>query len=95
LPDQRFSVLSGLARSVTAAPWPLLPAGALSYDAIRPWMLASVYDRLSAGQGQFLAELRPAVALFARFGGIDYDMAGRPAGPTACLATMSTWPRAS
>jgi predicted ATPase/class 3 adenylate cyclase len=66
-------VVAGLARAVPPDPWPLLPAGALDDAAIRPWMLASVYERLSAGQGQFLAELRPAVALFARFGGIDYD----------------------
>jgi hypothetical protein len=73
LPDQRFAMVAGLARAVPPDPWPALPAGALDADAIRPWMLASVYERLSAGQGQFLAELRPAVALFARFGGIDYD----------------------
>ena len=72
-PDQRFAVVAGLARAVPPDPWPLLPAGALDDAAIRPWMLESVYERLSAGQGQFLAELRPAVALFARFGGIDYD----------------------
>ena len=30
------------------------------------------------GRGEFLTELRPAVALFLRFGGIDYD--GDPAG---------------
>jgi adenylate cyclase len=72
-PDQRFAVVAGLARAVPPDPWPLLPTGALDDAAIRPWMLASVYARLSAGQGQFLAELRPAVALFARFGGIDYD----------------------
>jgi predicted ATPase/class 3 adenylate cyclase len=70
---QRFAVVAGLALAAPAEPWPALPDGALDEAAIRPWMLASVYERLSAGQGQFLAELRPAVALFARFGGIDYD----------------------
>jgi predicted ATPase/class 3 adenylate cyclase len=39
----------------------------------RPWLLPPVYERLSAGKGSFLAELRPAVALFLSFGGIDYD----------------------
>src|SRR3970282_421823 len=32
-----------------------------------------VYERLRRGQGDFLAELRPAVSLFLRFGGVDYD----------------------
>jgi predicted ATPase/class 3 adenylate cyclase len=39
----------------------------------QPWLLPPVYERLSAGKGSFLAELRPAVALFLSFGGIDYD----------------------
>src|SRR4051794_1292334 len=72
-PGQRVAVVAGLARAVPPDPWPHLPEGALDDAAVRPWLLASVYERLSAGQGQFLAELRPAVALFARFGGIDYD----------------------
>ena len=40
---------------------------------IRPWLLPPVYERLQAGKGEFLAELRPAVVLFLSFGGIDYD----------------------
>ena len=46
---------------------------------VRPWVLPIVYERLQAGLGEFLTELRPAVALFLRFGGIDYaedDAAG-------------------
>ena len=38
-----------------------------------PGCCRPVYERLQAGLGEFLAELRPAVALFLRFGGIDYD----------------------
>ena len=40
---------------------------------MRPWLLAAVYERLRSGAGNFLAELRPTVALFLRFTGIDYD----------------------
>ncbi len=40
---------------------------------VRPWLLPVVYERLSAGRGEFLAELRPAFPLFVRFGGIDFD----------------------
>ncbi len=45
----------------------------LSEDQMRPWLLPPVYERLRAGRGEFLAELRPAVALFLSFTGIDYD----------------------
>ncbi len=37
------------------------------------WVLPAVRVRLTASDGRFLAELRPATALFLRFDGIDYD----------------------
>ena len=40
---------------------------------MRPWLLPAVYERLRTGRGEFLAELRPAIPVFVRFGGIDYD----------------------
>ncbi len=40
---------------------------------IRPWLLPGVYERERYSTDAFLAELRPAVALFIRFEGIDYD----------------------
>lgn len=45
----------------------------LTQEEIKPWLLPPVYDRLQGGRGDFLAELRPAVILFLRFSGIDYD----------------------
>ncbi|OUC09398.1 hypothetical protein RY27_03085, partial [Litorilinea aerophila] len=45
----------------------------LPQSRLRPWLLPEVYARLQAGQERFLAELRPAVALFVRFGGLDFD----------------------
>ena len=45
----------------------------LDDEQVRPWILPAVYDRLRAGRGALLAELRPAFPLFLRFGGIDYD----------------------
>ncbi len=45
----------------------------LAFEQVRPWLLAAVYERLHAGLGEFLTELRPAVPLFLRFSGIDYD----------------------
>ncbi|HEX2766965.1 MAG TPA: tetratricopeptide repeat protein [Candidatus Limnocylindria bacterium] len=40
---------------------------------VRPWILPAVYERMRAGRGELLAELRPAYPLFLRFGGIDFD----------------------
>jgi adenylate cyclase len=39
----------------------------------RHWVLAPVYERLRSEGGHFLAELRPATALFLQFGGLDFD----------------------
>jgi len=50
------------------APYPFLPR-----SVVRQWLLPPVYERMRAGRGDFLAELRPAVIMFVRFGGIDYD----------------------
>jgi len=70
---ERFGVVGALLEQVPIAPWPSLPLDALSEEQVRPWLLPVVCDRLRSGQGEFLAELRPAVALFLRFGGINYD----------------------
>ncbi|HET9222797.1 MAG TPA: AAA family ATPase, partial [Roseiflexaceae bacterium] len=45
----------------------------LNSEILRSWLLPPVFERLHAGQGAYLAELRPAVALFVGFSGIDYD----------------------
>lgn len=69
----RFAVLRGLRGEAPIAPWPPLPEGALSEAAYRAWLLPPVFERLRVAMGAFLTELRPIVALFLRFGGIDYD----------------------
>jgi class 3 adenylate cyclase len=58
--------------TVDVPPWVQVPEDLPDAD-VRPWLLPPVHSRLSAGQGQFLAEIRPAVALFLRFRGLDYD----------------------
>lgn len=68
-----FAVATGLAVQPSHRPWASLPADALGEDQLSAWLLPPVWQRLQSGQGEFLAELRPAVALFLRFGGIDYD----------------------
>jgi len=40
---------------------------------LMPWMHYTVFEREQYGQGTFLTEFRPCVALFIRFTGIDYD----------------------
>lgn len=70
---QRFAVVAALAEPVPPLPWPELPPNALPDERFRPWLLPSVYRRMMGGSRQFLSELRPGVALFLRFGGIDYD----------------------
>ncbi len=70
---QTVHVVNGLSQSVAQRPWPSLPPHALGEEEVRRWLLAPVYERLRRGLGNFLAELRPTVALFVRFGGIDYD----------------------
>lgn len=61
--------LEGTTR-VPPTPWP--PSPAPDRDALSPWVLPEVAERV-AGGGIFLAELRPAVAMFIGFEGIDYD----------------------
>ena len=69
----RFAVVDKLNVAVTPDPWPMMSAEAIRVDQIRPWLLPPVYNRLESGMGDYLTELRPAIALFVHFGGLDYD----------------------
>ena len=48
--------------------WPQLPE-----EIARQWLLPPVWERMIAGRGEFLADLRPAVPVFVRFGGLDFE----------------------
>lgn len=72
-PGNRAAIVEGLQETTEPTAWPTLPGATLSEDQIRPWLLPAVYERLRQGADQFLADLRPAVALFLSFSGIDYD----------------------
>lgn len=68
--EARFAVLnsvSALRPGTLAIPATVPPAVA------RQWILPPVYDRLRQSPDTFLSELRPSVALFLKFSGIDYD----------------------
>ena len=74
---QQFGVVARIRdqyqAQVDAGYWPTVPLETMTEDQTRAWLLPPVFERLSADRGEFLAELRPAVALFLSFGGIDYD----------------------
>ncbi len=68
---KRFAVVQqfhgqGQAAVVAAAP-------EVSAETLRPWVLPMIFAREQGEHRLFLTELRPAVALFLRFTGIDYD----------------------
>jgi class 3 adenylate cyclase/tetratricopeptide (TPR) repeat protein len=68
----RVGIVSEMFEEPIISPWPDLSPEVLDADRIQSWLLRPVQERILAGRG-FLAELRPAVALFMRFTGIDYD----------------------
>lgn len=49
------------------------PAPVPASELLRRWVLPFVHEREASGQGLFATDLRPATALFVRFGGLDYD----------------------
>ncbi len=69
--DRRVAILDGLHVQVAPAPWPE-PARQVSEDDARAWLLPQVYARLRQNPNQFIAEIRPAAALFVGFSGLDY-----------------------
>ena len=68
----RVGVVTEMLEDPIITPWPALSPAMLDLTQVQPWLLRPVQERILAGHG-FLAELRPAVALFMRFTGIDYD----------------------
>ena len=67
---ERFAVLG---RAAPIAPQATRAAPALDDETARPWLLPPVYEDLRQAAADFLAELRPAVPVFVRFSGIDFD----------------------
>ena len=59
--------------NVPAVRAPVSEPPPLSEALVRPWLLPPVYERLRTGRGEFLTELRPAIPVFLRFSGIDFD----------------------
>ncbi len=68
----RFAIIRSLTTAAEPAPWAELAPDALNLEHIRSWIIPALYQRADA----LLTELRPTVALFASFTGIDYDVDG-------------------
>jgi len=70
--EERFAVIERVAASPIP---PIISKSDTELDeaVLRPWLLPAVARQFQAGLGEYLTELRPAVALFMRFSGIDYD----------------------
>ncbi len=84
----QFGVVGELKEPVLPIPWPALSDSDLTPQLLRPFLLPPVYDRVVTGYGEFLAELRPVVSLFLRFGGLDYD---RDAAAGVKLDAFTGW----
>lgn len=67
-----FAVVAELTETIPNQPWPMPPQ--LPTKLSKDWLLSPVYERLVRGEGDYLAQLRPSVALFLRFTNIDYDL---------------------
>ncbi|MEZ4864075.1 MAG: DUF2791 family P-loop domain-containing protein [Caldilineaceae bacterium] len=68
---ERFGVVSAVQPHAVPVGQPAPTA--LTEATVKRWVLPTVYQQLQGEGGRFLAELRPATALFLKFTGIDYD----------------------
>lgn len=71
--EHKFAIVTGLMQDVVPTPWPDLPKNAISETQAKPWMLPSVFEKVRAGKSDLLSELRPAIALFLKFGSLAFD----------------------
>ncbi len=71
--SEPFFIVRDLKTSVTSTRWPQLDPDSLTEEQLRPWVLPAIYERMSQGYSQFMTELRPTVALFLQFKGIDFE----------------------
>ena len=69
----RYGCVTGLNQTLADFAVAAEVSNQLRDEEARAWLLPPVYERLQADLGDILTELRPAVALFVRFEGIDYD----------------------
>ena len=66
-------IVEGIPESIDPCPWPSVCVDLLPDEKLRRYVIPVVRTRIQAGQAEFLAELRPGVAVFLCFEGIDYS----------------------
>jgi class 3 adenylate cyclase len=69
--EESYAVIRSLKEPASESPWETSPV--IPTEQSRDWLLPAIYDRLIGGGEDYLAELRPVVAVFLKFTGIDYD----------------------
>lgn len=70
--DLTYTILEELLEPALAKPWKNLPTK-LTDEKASAWVLPAIHEHLRSGQEIFMADLRPAVALFMHFSGIEFD----------------------
>lgn len=68
---QRYALVTAIEPPPSPQPWPDCPT--VTPAQAKPWVLPAIAARLQGQQERFLAELRPAAALFLKFTGLDFD----------------------
>ncbi|HMB23490.1 MAG TPA: adenylate/guanylate cyclase domain-containing protein [Anaerolineales bacterium] len=69
---ERFAVALNFSGEPESFPLSSVPE-TIPVDKLRGWIHPIIYEREQAGQGTFLTEFRPCIAMFVHFNGIDYD----------------------
>ncbi len=72
------AVLSGIRQKSDPRPWGQIPS--LPREQVQPWLHPFIFEYINSGQEMFMAQLRPSVALFLHFAGINYEQ-DADAGP--------------
>ncbi len=64
-------VAGGLNRVSRPHPW--LPPPELKKEQAKPWLHPFIFEHINSGHEMFMAQLRPSIALFMSFEGIDFE----------------------
>ncbi|MFZ0544722.1 MAG: AAA family ATPase [Candidatus Promineifilaceae bacterium] len=67
---EHFAVVDRLSSHIPPKPWPPV---SLDPNIGRSWVMPPVAERALRGEGEYLSQLRSSVAMFLKFGDIDYD----------------------
>jgi adenylate cyclase len=66
-------VVRSIEQAPAVEPWPAITSLEIPGEALAPWIMLAIRERIGSGFGEFFTELRPATALFAAFEGIDFE----------------------